>query len=529
MKLHSKEIAILFASLSILLVASASNATEMSKGPYLIYPNNNTQMTVLWQMSDSEVGDCLLEWGTTEACEDDSEFVSVNSVTYQYEHTIGTGDDEPLNPGTKYFYQVREGVESGDYHTGSFRTAPAPNATDVKFLAYGDTRANAGEIPYEHNNVCSAMIDTYTAVPDYQTFTLHSGDWINQDTENDWSTMFFNRSLSNAMEMQANLPIQGCMGNHEGRGTFCESVYAKYWPYIPDANPDNDDWYSFDYGPVHVVVINEYRHENWNEQRLNNTQLGLVEDDLEESNKQWKFIVLHAPGWSAGPYPSAPGGHLNHPYVQDDIQPICVRQGVDMVFAGHNHYYCRCYVNGVRHITTGGGGAPLKTPIEPPGDDDHPNIVEVDESYHFCEIDIHDDILYFIARDKDGNIIDAFVLTKADIPETWEFYVKDSSDKVVAWFDNLGNLGLKGSLYEYSNFPETGNSEFVVKNSSGEKLAVIDTVEGDMYIKGEAHPNQPLSYPYVFMVISQSFNDYAYIDVTGNLWMTGEIYQGESQ
>ena len=514
--------------LAVCVAPGAANATEMSKGPYLIYPDNNTQMTVLWQLSDALVGDCLLEWGTTEACEDDSEVVPVDNVTYQYEHTIGTGDDDALTPGTKYYYQVREGVESGDYHSGTFRTAPVVDAVNVKFLAYGDTRANAGQIPYEHNNVCSAVIDTYTADPDYQTFTVHSGDWVNQDTENDWRTMFFNRSLSNALEMQANLPIQGCMGNHEGRtGAASESLFWKYWPY-PYGNTDK--WYTFDYGPIGVVVINEYRYEG--ERGLTDPELELIEQYLSASSKEWKFIVLHAPGWSAGPAPSPGGGHPNNQLVQTQIQPICVEYGVDIVFAGHNHYYCRCYVNGVRHISTGGGGAPLKTPIEPPGDDDHPNIVAVDESYHFCEIDIRDDILYFIARDKDGYIIDAFVLTKVDIPETWAFYVKDASGDVVAWFDNLGNLGLKGTLApEVDPLEEDPEyDEFRVQDSAGNEVAIIDATDGNMYITGELYQEQDMTQlsPEGFIIKNSSGDVVAYIDDSGddsgNMYLKGAWY-----
>ena len=512
MKSSNIKLLVFLVVLVMCVATDVANATEMSKGPYLIYPDNNTQMTVLWQLSDALVGDCLLEWGTTEACEDDSEVVPVDNVTYQYEHTIGTGDDDALTPGTKYYYQVREGVESGDYHTGTFRTAPAVDAVNVKFLAYGDTRS----YPVNHDAVCARMVETFTDDPEYQTFTLHSGDWVNQDTENDWTTMFFNRSFSNALEMQANLPIQGCMGNHEGQGTFCESVYGKYWPYIPDANPDNDDWYSFDYGPVHVVVINEYRHENW--WGLTDTELNKVKQDLNGSTKQWKFIVLHAPGYSA----DGGGGHVNNGFVQNQLQQPCVDYGVDIVFAGHNHYYARCYVNGVRHITTGGGGAPL----DEPDPDYDPSIVAVDESYHFCEIDIRDDILYFIARDKDGNIADTFVLAKVDIPETWAFYVKDSSDKVVAWFDNLGNIGLKGTLTTGVDTlnEDPDHDEFRVQNSGGTDVAIIDGTNGNMYIKGDLHQEQDMSQlsPEGFIIKNSDGEVVAYIDDSGD--DSGHLY-----
>ncbi|MBK9777870.1 MAG: hypothetical protein IPP62_16195 [bacterium] len=75
------------------------------------------------------------------------------------------------------------------------------------------------------------------------------------------------------------------------------------------------------------------------------------------SNKPWRFVVLHEPGWSAG------GGHPNNAAVQAYLQPLFVQYGVSIVFTGHNHYYARAVVDGVNHITTGGGGGPLHTPV----------------------------------------------------------------------------------------------------------------------------------------------------------------------
>lgn len=78
---------------------------------------------------------------------------------------------------------------------------------------------------------------------------------------------------------------------------------------------------------------------------------------------------------------------------------------MDIIFAGHNHYYARAAVDGIQHITTGGGGAPLYSP--------NPNaeyIVESAAAYHFCEVDIQGDDLYFTARDNSGLELDSFHL-----------------------------------------------------------------------------------------------------------------------
>jgi hypothetical protein len=52
----------------ILVFCSWTHAAILQKGPYLIYPDTNTEMTVLWQ-TDETPGNSMVEWGTTTAYE----------------------------------------------------------------------------------------------------------------------------------------------------------------------------------------------------------------------------------------------------------------------------------------------------------------------------------------------------------------------------------------------------------------------------------------------------------------------------
>jgi hypothetical protein len=152
---------------------------------------------------------------------------------------------------------------------------------------------------------------------------------------------------------------------------------------------------------VHVAVVDEYTAYT-----PGSVQLSWLEDDLATSRKPWKFIVLHEPGWSAG------GGHSNELPVQDYIQPLCVEHGVQIVFGGHNHYYARAVVDGVQHVTAGGGGAPLHTP-----NPTYPFVVETEKAHHFCKIEIDGGTLTCTAVGKAGQVLDSFVLTHTSAPE----------------------------------------------------------------------------------------------------------------
>ncbi|MFQ6103046.1 MAG: metallophosphoesterase [Candidatus Glassbacteria bacterium] len=350
-------------------VVAGTDTGLMRKGPYLIYTGVNTEMQVLWQLDSTAT--CEIMWGADTSYSLGSDETIEYGDDHQHSYTI-----TDLVPGSRYFYRV---IVDEEIFSGSYRTAPETDATGIKFFAYGDSRS----YPAVHDSVVAGMILEAIYDPGLQSFILSVGDLVyNGDDESHWDDQFFDPSYPFIQTMLANFPYQATMGNHEGSGV----LFQKYFPY-----PFVDDRYwSFDYGPAHFVVVDQYAKDPA-------SQLAWIADDLATTAKPWKFIYLHEPGWSAG-------YHGNNEEVQDYIQPLCEVYGVSIVFAGHNHYYARAVVNGVHHVTTGGGGAPLYTPR--PG---YPNIVATSKSYHFCMIEIDGNVLNFTAMKPDGEIIDSFM------------------------------------------------------------------------------------------------------------------------
>lgn len=408
-------------------MATAGPATAaIRKGPYLIYPGNNTEMMVLWQLDGTQA--CFLEWGIDTSYSDANTVTSEYGMDHQHKHTITN-----LVPGSKYYYRLT--VDPNQY-TGSFRAAPPEDVNEVRFLGYGDTRTNI----FDHDMVDKAMFDAFEADPNYHTFTLLSGDWVDDgEEEQDWDNEFFNHLCLNTLKLQANLPINGCIGNHEyDDDSTPPTFFDKYWPY-----PYVDGFYwSFDYGPVHIAVIDQYDRSY----APGSPQYNWLEDDLRWTNKEWKFLQLHEPGYSAG------GTHGDNDDVQDWIQPLCEQYRVDIVFCGHNHYYARCDKNGVKHITSGGGGAPLRN-----GSLYYSDYVEVyEKTYHFCKIDIRGDVLTFQAVKPDGTIIDQFVLRHPP-PNAWEpdppdGAVNQSVDVTLDW--NPGECVIRHAIYLGETYDE---------------------------------------------------------------------------
>jgi hypothetical protein len=331
-------------------------------------------MQVQWQLVRTET--CRIEWGLDGRYSLGSEQTSEYGTDHQHAYTIGG-----LMPSAVYSYRV---VAGEDTFAASFRAAPPGDAVDISFLAYGDTRT----YPHDHDTVAQEMVSAFSADPALHSLLVCVGDLVSDgDIEDDWDAEFFDPSYSNIQAMLASLPYQACRGNHEESG----ALFAKYFPY-PFVTPF---YWSFDYGPAHFVVIDQYRSY-----APGSPQYNWIDADLTATTKPWKFLVFHEPGWSAG-------GHSNDPAVQSYLQPLCLMHGVAIAFAGHNHYYARAVVNDVPHITTGGGGAPLYTP-----NPNYPNVVTVAEVHHFCTVKIEGDQLTFTAISAAGDTIDQFTMAQ---------------------------------------------------------------------------------------------------------------------
>ena len=360
-----------------LFVFSTPVFAGILKNPYMIYEGQNTTMTVLWQDNAVETANTL-KWCIDTNYGMGSATVPEYGTSNQHKYQI-TG----LQPSTKYYYQVTATPGGTVYGTGSFVTAPAASATSVKFLAFGDTRSN----PLDMEKVITQMRKDYAADPALQSLVLQVGDWVSSDAESAWTTEWFNVNPQ-TRALLAETPINGVNGNHEGTGVY----FAKYYPYPYVTGA----YWSFDYGPLHVSVVDQYTGGGYTS---GTAQYNWLVNDLAATTKPWKIILIHEPGWGAGT-------HANNTTVQTAIQPLVIQYGVDMVLTGHNHNYVRAMVNNIPHITDGGGGAPLYAV-----DTTMPNVVTAYSGLSYCAFDINNNTLTMTAKKADGSVIETFTVT----------------------------------------------------------------------------------------------------------------------
>ena len=97
-------------------------------------------------------------------------------------------------------------------------------------------------------------------------------------------------------------------------------------------------------------------------------QVAWLDTALASSRARWKVVTLHHPPHS----PQAEGrvfkvrnwewkfgGRMRESRLDNQLAPMLQKRGVDVVFAGHNHFYARMVPQGgIRYFVTGGGGRP---------------------------------------------------------------------------------------------------------------------------------------------------------------------------
>lgn len=288
--------------------------------------------------------------------------------------------DLPADASVKFDVEI-----NGKHAPGMFYTPPAPGVDKVKFLVIGGTPESAAAMAPLNKAVYEKIYKDAAL----HTFLLHLGGLVPAGaTLDQWDALPFSRDTQarHARYLLSRLPIMSAVAPAKTADPFA----AKILPY-----PNNlGAAYAFDYGPVHVAVLDPSQPCS-----VGSPQLAWLKKDLESSKNKWKFLVLPQPAWSAG---SGPGSDE----LQRSVQPLCEAYGVDICFSAEDGVYAHGVVGGVQHIVSGGVGRAALVPVSPAK---LPFSV-IKAGQHFCTVTIDADTLTFKAFQPNGDIVDAFML-----------------------------------------------------------------------------------------------------------------------
>ena len=122
------------------------------------------------------------------------------------------------------------------------------------------------------------------------------------------------------------------LGNHDTSVDGKEELQGEYESYFELKKP----FYSFDYHNAHFIMMDSNQKKD---SIYFYEQYGFVENDLKKtennSNIDWTVVVLHEPFYTN------PGSHSPDIEFAKMYHPLFDKYGVDLVLAGHNHWYER--------------------------------------------------------------------------------------------------------------------------------------------------------------------------------------------
>jgi predicted phosphodiesterase len=140
--------------------------------------------------------------------------------------------------------------------------------------------------------------------------------------------------------LDAKVPFYAALGNHD------DPTQRYYKPF----NMNGDRYYTYTKGSARFFVLDS----NYMDQK----QLKWLEDELSRSNDRWKIAYFHHPLYSSG------GRHGSETDLRSQVEPLFIKYGVDVVFAGHEHFYERIKPQkGIYYFTEGGSAKIAKGDI----------------------------------------------------------------------------------------------------------------------------------------------------------------------
>jgi hypothetical protein len=187
--------------------------------------------------------------------------------------------------------------------------------------------------------------------------------------------------------LSAGVKFYASLGNHDSRQ---QSAYALF-------NMDGRTYYTF------KAPKQDVRFFALESSYLDPTQLQWLERELQSSREDWKIPYFHHPLYSSG------GRHGSDLPKRRALEPLFLKYGVTVVFAGHDHLYERVMPQqGITHFVVGSSGKLRPGNLDRTGFTAFANATE----QTFLVAEISGDQLYFNAVTRTGKVIDAGVIER---------------------------------------------------------------------------------------------------------------------
>src|SRR5687768_14570645 len=260
-----------------------------------------------------------------------------------------------------------------------------PNAPDsVKFLVIGDS-GTGGREQYQVAVKIAEARQRFAF-----TFAIMLGDNLYGSENANAYVSKFERPYKPLLD--AGVKFYAALGNHDEPS---QRSYEKF-------NMGGNRYYTHDHGDVEFFVLDSTY--------MTPQQIDWLGNELEESDAKWKIPYMHHPMYYSGEK------HGSERDLQALVETLFVKHGVDVVFAGHEHFYERLKPQqGIFYIMQGGGEKLRKGNLR---DNSVMTAKGYDTDRFFTLVEIPEDHMFFETVSRLGQVVDSGVITRREVGET---------------------------------------------------------------------------------------------------------------
>jgi hypothetical protein len=267
--------------------------------------------------------------------------------------------------------------------SGPATTLPAAKDS-VKFLVIGDSGTGGSS----QRQVAQQIVQSRGRFP--FEFALMLGDNLYGSEDPGDYVEKFEEPYKPLLD--AGVKFYASLGNHD------EPAQRFYKPF----NMDGKRYYKFSEGGVDFFALDSTY--------MAPAQVEWLKKELEGSNADWKIAFMHHPIYSSG---ERHGSELD---LRALIEPLFLEHGVDVVFAGHEHFYERLKPQqGIYYITQGAAAKLRRGNI---ANNSTLTARGFDTDYSFTLIEIDGDRMFFETISRRGSVVDSGVIPRREAAAT---------------------------------------------------------------------------------------------------------------
>ena len=250
------------------------------------------------------------------------------------------------------------------------------------FAVIGDN--GTGKTPqYE---VARQMLRSHAAVP-FELVVMVGDNMYGSQQPRDFVDKF---EIPYGPLLRMGIPFYAALGNHDEPDN---RNYSRF-------NMSGQRYYSFARGPVRFFVFDT----NF----MDPPQVAWIDTALADAHEEWKIAVFHHPIYSDG------DRHGSNVSLRVVLEPMLVRHGVDVVFAGHEHIYERVKEQkGIPHFIVGSSGQLRKGGVTPSA----MTATSFADDNAFLIASINGGEMAFQAISRTGTVVDSGVLRNRHLSE----------------------------------------------------------------------------------------------------------------